>query len=176
MKSAIGAGGMGEMHKTRSKRLHQVGSLGEFPFALKEHRMGSILGTWVLLFALISSAPPVSGQTLSAQQQLARDIYKDLVEINTVTATGDTGKAADAMAAPLRAAGFAESDVQVFKPAPRKGNLVARLHGSGERKPILLLAHMDVVDARREDWSFDPFKLLEKDGCFYARGSGDDKF
>ena len=83
------------------------GSLGEFRFALKEHRMGSNLGNCVFLFALISSAPPVSGQTLSAQQQLARDIYKDLVEINTVTATGDTGKAADAMAARLRAAGFA---------------------------------------------------------------------
>src|SRR6202040_4174590 len=86
------------------------------------------------------------------------------------------GKAADAMAPRLRATGFAESDVQVFKPAPRKGNLVARLHGSGVRKPILLLAHIDVVEARREDWSFDPFKLLEKDGYFYGRGTGDDKF
>jgi acetylornithine deacetylase/succinyl-diaminopimelate desuccinylase-like protein len=80
------------------------------------------------------------------------------------------------MAARLRAAGFAESDVQVFKPVPGKGNLVARLHGSGARKPILLLAHLDVVEARREDWSFDPFQLLEKDGYFYGRGSQDDKF
>jgi acetylornithine deacetylase/succinyl-diaminopimelate desuccinylase-like protein len=134
----------------------------------------SMLG--FLFPALISAAPSVSGQALSAQRQLVRDMYQELVEINTVTPTGDTGKAADAIAARLRAAGFPESDVQVFHPAPRKGNLVARLRGTGTRKPILLLAHLDVVEARREDWSFDPFKLLEKDGYFYGRGTGDDKF
>src|SRR6202790_2303709 len=134
------------------------------------------LSLLALFIALVGAPFSASAQTGSPQQQFALDAYKALVEINTVTATGDTGKAADAMAARLRAAGFAESDVQVFKPAPRKGNLVARLHGSGARKPILLLAHIDVVEARREDWSFDPFKLLEKDGYFYARGSGDDKF
>jgi acetylornithine deacetylase/succinyl-diaminopimelate desuccinylase-like protein len=115
-------------------------------------------------------------ESLTAQQQLALDIYKELVEINTVTETGDTASAAEAMAARLRAAGFSGSDVQVFKPAARKGNLVARLRGTGARKPILLLAHLDVVPARREDWSVDPFKLIEKDGYFYARGSIDDKF
>src|SRR6202047_4488986 len=129
-----------------------------------------------LIFALITAPFPAAAQTLSPTQQFAREIYKELVEINTVTPTGDTAKAAEAMAARLRAAGFAESDVQVFKPAPRKGNLVARLHGTGARKPILLMAHLDVVEARREDWSVDPFKLLEKDGYFYGRGSGDDKF
>jgi acetylornithine deacetylase/succinyl-diaminopimelate desuccinylase-like protein len=115
-------------------------------------------------------------EALTPQQQLAFDIYKELIEIDTTTATGDTKQAADAMAARLRAAGFAEGDLQVFSPAPRKGNLVARLHGTGARKPILLLAHLDVVPARREDWSFDPFKLIEQDGYFYARGSSDDKF
>ena len=115
-------------------------------------------------------------EALTPQQQLAFDIYKELVEIDTTTATGDTKQAAEAMAARLRAAGFAEGDVQVFSPAPRKGNLVARLRGSGARKPILLLAHLDVVPAKREDWSVDPFKLIEKDGYYYARGSGDDKF
>jgi len=115
-------------------------------------------------------------QTRTAQQQLAVDVYKELVEINTVTATGDTARAAEAMAARLRASGFSESDVQVFAPAPRKGNLVARLRGTGARKPILLLAHLDVVEARREDWSVDPFKLIEKDGYFYGRGTADDKF
>src|SRR5215467_402814 len=115
-------------------------------------------------------------ETRTAQQQLAVDVYKELVEINTVTATGDTARAAEAMAARLRAAGFSESDVQVFTPAPRKGNLVARLRGTGARKPILLLAHLDVVEARREDWSVDPFKLIEKDGYFYGRGAADDKF
>jgi acetylornithine deacetylase/succinyl-diaminopimelate desuccinylase-like protein len=122
----------------------------------------------------MGSAGPALAQTLTLQQQLARDIYKELVEINTVTATGDTARAADAMAARLRAAGI--DDVQVFKPAPRKGNLVARLRGNGARRPILLMAHLDVVEALASDWSFDPFKLTEKDGYFYGRGSGDDKF
>jgi len=129
-------------------------------------------------FVLALTGAPFSAaaQTLSPNQQLAREIYKELVEINTVTPTGDTFKAAEAMAARLRAAGYSAGDLQVFNPAPRKGNLVARLHGTGARKPILLMAHLDVVEARREDWSVDPFKLLEKDGYFYARGSGDDKF
>jgi acetylornithine deacetylase/succinyl-diaminopimelate desuccinylase-like protein len=127
--------------------------------------------------ALVSFAcAAASAQTPSPRQQRAVDIYKELVEINTVTETGDTARAADAMAARLRAAGFADADVQVFKPAPRKGNLVARLHGTGARKPILLLAHIDVVEAKPEDWTTDPFKLVEKDGYFYGRGSGDDKY
>ena len=128
------------------------------------------------LACLASLTEPGHAQTLSLQQQIALDIYKELVEINTVTQTGDTGRAADAMAARLRAAGYDAADVQVFKPAPRKGNLVARLRGTGARRPILLLAHLDVVEAKPEDWSFDPFKLIEKDGYFYGRGTGDDKF
>ena len=135
-----------------------------------------ITGTMTLSVLLAIGLCVAHAQTLTAQQQLALDIYKELVEINTVTATGDTGRAADAMAARLRAVGFAGDDVQVFKPAPRKGNLVARLHGTGGRKPILLMAHLDVVEALASDWSFDPFKLTEKDGYFYGRGSGDDKF
>lgn len=114
-------------------------------------------------------------QSLAPHQRLAHDIYKELVEINTVTATGDTAKAAEAMAARLRAAGFTADDVRVFTPAPRKGNMVARLRGNGAKKPILLLAHIDVVEAKREDWSMDPFRLEEKDGYFYGRGSDDDK-
>src|SRR5215475_4976196 len=119
---------------------------------------------------------PVRAQTLTPQQQAARDIYRELVEINTVTETGDTARAAEAMAARLRAAGFADADVHVLSPAPRKGNLVARLRGTGARKPILLLAHLDVVPANREDWSVDPFTFLEKDGYFYGRGTVDDKY
>jgi acetylornithine deacetylase/succinyl-diaminopimelate desuccinylase-like protein len=134
---------------------------------------GAVAAAALLAFG---SAPPALAQTLTAQQQLAFDIYKELVEINTVTATGDTGRAADAMAARLRAAGFSGDDVQVFKPAPRKGNLVARLRGTGTRKPILLLAHLDVVEALPTDWSFDPFKLTEKDGYYYGRGTHDDKY
>ncbi|HEV7410961.1 MAG TPA: M20/M25/M40 family metallo-hydrolase [Bradyrhizobium sp.] len=130
------------------------------------------------LIAAVIAAVPASlhAEALTPQQQLAFDVYKELVEIDTTTATGDTKQAAEAMASRLRAAGFAEGDVQMFSPAPRKGNLVARLRGTGARKPILLLAHLDVVPARREDWSFDPFKLTEQDGYFYARGSSDDKF
>jgi acetylornithine deacetylase/succinyl-diaminopimelate desuccinylase-like protein len=132
--------------------------------------------TTIALVALAAPAAPARAETQTARQQLTVDIYRELVEINTVTATGDTGRAADAMAARLRAAGFTGDDVQVFKPAPRKGNLVARLHGTGARRPILLLAHLDVVEAKPEDWSTDPFKLVEKDGYFYGRGSGDDKY
>src|SRR6266850_2103857 len=125
----------------------------------------------LLLFAV-----PTLAAAQTAHQRLARDIHKELVESNTVTATGDTAKAAEAMAARLRTAGFPADDVRVFTPAPRKGNLVARLHGTGAKKPIMLLAHIDVVEAKREDWSMDPFKLIEKDGYFYGRGTADDKF
>jgi acetylornithine deacetylase/succinyl-diaminopimelate desuccinylase-like protein len=127
------------------------------------------------MIALFASAM-APAQALTPQQQLAFDIYKELVEINTVTQTGDTGRAADAMAARLIKAGFDSADLQVFKPAPRKGNLVVRLRGTGARKPMLLLAHLDVVEARPEDWSVEPFRLTEKDGYFYGRGSGDDKY
>lgn len=132
----------------------------------------------VALGALLAIGGALSSlaQAPNEQQQLALAIFKELVEINTVTATGDTGRAADAMAARLRIAGFNSADVQVFKPAPRKGNLVARLRGTGVRKPILLLAHLDVVEALPADWSFDPFKLTEKDGYYYGRGTADDKF
>jgi acetylornithine deacetylase/succinyl-diaminopimelate desuccinylase-like protein len=128
--------------------------------------------------ALFLLAFPDAGraQTRDENQKLGFAIYKELVEINTATATSDTAAAADAMAARLLAAGFAAEDVQVFKPASRKGNLVARLRGTGSRKPILLLAHLDVVPAKREDWSTDPFKLVEQDGYFYGRGTADDKF
>jgi acetylornithine deacetylase/succinyl-diaminopimelate desuccinylase-like protein len=132
-----------------------------------------------LCAAILMSAAtwtPLAAEGLNANQQRAFDIYKELIEINTVTATGDTAQAAEAMAARLRAGGFPEADVHAFSPAPRKGNLVARLRGTGARKPILLLAHIDVVPASREDWSTDPFKLIEQDGYFYARGSGDDKY
>jgi len=115
-------------------------------------------------------------EALSPNQKLTFDIFKELVEIDTTTASGDTARAADAMARRLRDAGFPEADIQVFSPAPRKGNLVARLRGTGALRPVLLLAHIDVVPASREDWSYDPFKLTEQDGYFYGRGTGDDKF
>src|SRR3954447_13543540 len=137
-------------------------------------RVGLLVVALMSAFAAVSG--PIAAEGLTPNQQRAFDIYKELIEIDTVTATGDTGKAAEAMATRLRAAGFPDADVHAFSPAPRKGNLVARLKGSGARKPILLVAHIDVVPASREDWSTDPFKLTEKDGYFYARGSWDDKY
>jgi acetylornithine deacetylase/succinyl-diaminopimelate desuccinylase-like protein len=107
---------------------------------------------------------------------VAREIYKELIEINTTdTPLGDNTKAAETMAARLRAAGIPAADIQVLSPAPRKGNLIVRYRGNGERRPLLLLAHLDVVEALREDWSFDPFKLVEQEGYFYGRGTIDDK-
>jgi acetylornithine deacetylase/succinyl-diaminopimelate desuccinylase-like protein len=115
------------------------------------------------------------GATLNPAQQLAHDILQQLIEINTADSAGDCTAAANAMAGRLKSAGFPEEDLKVLGPHPRKGNLVARLRGTGARKPILLLAHLDVVEAKREDWSFDPFKFLEKDGYYYGRGTSDDK-
>src|SRR5690242_10708259 len=111
---------------------------------------------------------------LADPRTLARDIFKQLIEINTTDSSGDTTVAAEAMAKRLRAAGFPEKDVVVIGP-PRKGNMVARLRGTGAKKPILFLAHLDVVEAKREDWSIDPFKFTEKDGYFYGRGTSDNK-
>jgi acetylornithine deacetylase/succinyl-diaminopimelate desuccinylase-like protein len=146
---------------------------------LRERRMNLARAfTIVLLLVLLSSQALYSGgvaQATSPQMQLARDIFKELIEIDTTDSRGDTTKAAEAMAARLKAAGFAPADIQVLGSNPRKGNLVARLRGTGARKPILLLAHLDVVEARREDWSMDPFKFLERDGYFYGRGTGDIK-
>ncbi len=117
----------------------------------------------------------VLSSTTAAAAPTAKDIYKELVEIDTTQSTGDTLKAAKAMAARLVKGGLRAADVKVLQSAPRRGNLVARLRGTGKRKPMLLVAHIDVVEAKREDWTTDPFKLVEKDGYYYARGSGDDK-
>ena len=134
----------------------------------------------VTSFFLSSSAlpPTAQAQTTPPQQyqQLARDILRELIEINTTHEFGST-KAAEAVAARLRAAGFSGEDVQVLGARAERGNLVARLKGKGKAKPILFLAHLDVVEARKEDWSpeFDPFKFTERDGYFYGRGTVDVK-
>jgi acetylornithine deacetylase/succinyl-diaminopimelate desuccinylase-like protein len=114
-------------------------------------------------------------RALNAHQQLARAIFKELVEINTTDSSGDCTKAAEAMAARFRATGFVAGDVAVVGPSPKKQNVVARLRGRGAGKPILLIAHLDVVEARREDWSFDPFVFIERDGYYYGRGTNDIK-
>lgn len=113
---------------------------------------------------------------LLPHQQLARDILKQLIEIDTTDADGDNTAAAQAMADRLLAAGFPPEDVQVLAPVDRKGNLVARYRGRDTgRKPLLLLAHIDVVAADPADWTLDPFTFVEQDGYFYGRGTTDDK-
>ena len=125
-----------------------------------------------------TSAATLAVAALAAQMgpdARSRDIYKQLIEINTTDSVVDVTKAAVAMAERLKTGGFAPADIQVIGPDPRKHNLVARYHGTGAKKPLLLLAHLDVVEAKREDWSFDPFVFLERDGFFYGRGTTDDK-
>jgi acetylornithine deacetylase/succinyl-diaminopimelate desuccinylase-like protein len=125
-----------------------------------------------LLLALQSAA--LAAPNPNAQR--ARDIFKELIEINTTPSTGSTTAASTAMANRLLQAGFPAADVQVVGPAgSRNHNLVARYRGTGTKRPILLLAHLDVVEARREDWSVDPFTFLERDGFFYGRGTMDVK-
>lgn len=127
--------------------------------------------------ALIATAAFVQPSTasLSPEDQLARDVFQELIEINTTDSAGSTSEAAEAMARRLTDAGFDEKDLFLGGPDPRKGNLVARLRGTGKREPLLLLAHLDVVEALRSDWSFDPFVFLERDGYYYGRGTSDDK-
>ncbi|HVM96397.1 MAG TPA: M20/M25/M40 family metallo-hydrolase, partial [Candidatus Acidoferrales bacterium] len=128
---------------------------------------------------IVSLCATLCASTVAAQltpeQSRLREIYKQLVEINTTHSTGGTTAAAEAVAKRLRAAGIRAKDIQILGPVPNKQNLVARLHGNGTRQPLLLLAHLDVVEAKRSDWSIDPFKLNEKDGYFYGRGTLDDK-
>jgi acetylornithine deacetylase/succinyl-diaminopimelate desuccinylase-like protein len=121
-------------------------------------------------------APALSAQ-LAPHQSQAKEIYQQLVEINTSHSVGDTTVAAQAMADRLIKAGLPKEDVRVLIEVPRKGNLVARFRAKtpSSKKPILLLAHLDVVEAKLEDWSMDPFKFIEKDGYYYARGIVDDK-
>ncbi len=129
------------------------------------------------LLALTLLAACLPGQTMppEAERQLARSIYKEMIEIKSGYTTGATTPVAEAMAARLKAAGFPDSDIFVGGAIPKKANLVVRYHGTGSQKPILLLAHTDVVEAKREDWSMDPFQFIERDGYFYGRGTGDDK-
>jgi acetylornithine deacetylase/succinyl-diaminopimelate desuccinylase-like protein len=107
--------------------------------------------------------------------ELARSLFQQLVEIKTTESALGSTPAAEAMAQRLREGGFAAEDVQVVGPGGRKQNLVARLKGTGRKRPVLLIGHLDVVEARREEWTVDPFVFLEKDGYFYGRGTQDMK-
>ncbi|MBM4195361.1 MAG: M20/M25/M40 family metallo-hydrolase [Gemmatimonadetes bacterium] len=139
--------------------------------------------TLTALAALGGGWPAVTaaqGRPLTPTQQLAREVYQELIELNTSTNTSGTTIAAQAMARRFRAAGFAESDMFIGGVREDKHNLVVRYRGRGgpnAPKPVLLLAHLDVVEALKSDWSpdLDPFKLVERDGYFYGRGTTDDK-
>ena len=129
-----------------------------------------------LIAALLAGAS--SAQAPAPDEADFRALYKELVEINTTRSVGSCTRAAEAMRAHLLAAGFQAVDAQILAPAdrPNDGALIAVLHGrDAQAKPILLLAHIDVVEAKREDWQRDPFKLVEENGWFYARGANDDK-
>lgn len=129
---------------------------------------------WLAGLAVAGTA---HGAEITPVQKQMRAIYQELVETNTTNSVGSCTVAAQKMARRLKAGGFKDSELQIIIPpgGPKKGNLVARLKGDGSKKPLLLLAHIDVVEARREDWERDPFKLVEENGMFYARGASDDK-
>src|SRR5258707_5750288 len=136
---------------------------------------------WIGPFFCLLLALPVMAQEMSpadeATRKLAVDIFKQLIEINTTDSVGSVTAAAEAMAQRFRDAGFPESEIHVPGPSSndRKKNIVVRLHGSGKHKPVLLIGHLDVVEARREDWTTDPFQFVEKDGYYYGRGTSDMK-
>ena len=138
-------------------------------------RAAKILSTAVALAVTASAAAVPRTPADSASIKLATDIFKQLIEINTTDSVGSTTIAAEAMAKRLRDAGFPAEDVAVLGPDPRKGNMVARLHGTEAHKPVLLIGHLDVVEAKPSDWTTDPFQFLEKDGYYYGRGTQDMK-
>ena len=132
------------------------------------------------VLSFLTFAAPLAAQQLSANQQFLKDVYKELIEINSSVMTSGTTIAAQAMARRFRDAGFPEQDIYMGGPRADKHNLVVRYHGKGGAnapKPLLLLAHLDVVEALKTDWSpdLDPFKFIEKDGYYYGRGTADDK-
>jgi acetylornithine deacetylase/succinyl-diaminopimelate desuccinylase-like protein len=131
-----------------------------------------LLSSAVLLALLCSYS---QAQIDDATRQLSHNLFQQLIEINTTDSVGNVTTAAQAMAQRFRDAGFPEGDLHILGPNERKKNLVVRLHGSGKHKPVLLIGHLDVVEARREDWTTDPFQFVEKDGYYYGRGTQDMK-
>ena len=138
---------------------------------------------WKLSAILLSTAlgaglfvRGAAAEALGPQQQLAHDIYKELVEINTVTATGDTRQAAEAMAARLRAAGLPRPTCRSSRPRRARAIWWRGCAAPARASRSCCSRISTSCEAKREDWSIDPFKLIEKDGYFYARGSGDDKY
>ena len=140
-------------------------------------RRNSVLLCSCSLFLLTCSPlpPSVRAQDQDASHTEAVDIFRQLIEINTTDSVGSVTAAAKAMQQRFLDAGFAASDLQLLGPNDRKQNLVVRYHGTSGKKPILLIGHLDVVEARREDWTTDPFQFVTKDGYYYGRGTQDMK-
>src|SRR5262245_27239042 len=115
----------------------------------------------VALPLMLCIAASVRAQEKEKNQQLAREILEQLIEINTTDSVGNVSAASEAMAKRLRQAGYSEQDMHLAGPRDNKKNLVVRYRGSGKRKPVLFIGHLDVVEARRADWTSDPFTLLE---------------
>jgi len=128
-----------------------------------------------LVLVCLTAGSAANAMTDTQTRRLALDMFKQLVEINTTESAGNVTTAAEAMAQRLRTAGFPESDINLVGDDPRKKNLVVRLRGTGKARPVLLIGHLDVVEARGEDWSMDPFQFIEKDGYYYGRGTSDMK-
>jgi len=133
------------------------------------------MGITLLLGSALLAAVALRAQNSPEINQEARAILEQLVQINTTDSVGNVTTAAQAMAERFRAAGFPEEDVIVAGPTERKKNLVVRFRGLGKRPPVLFIGHLDVVEARREDWTTDPFEFIERDGFFYGRGTRDMK-
>jgi acetylornithine deacetylase/succinyl-diaminopimelate desuccinylase-like protein len=136
---------------------------------------GKILNRLIVCLYAICLVPTANAQLDDATKQLSHDIFKQLIEINTTDSVGSVTAASEAMARRFRDAGYPDEDIYIGGPNDRKKNVVIRLHGSGKHKPVLLIGHLDVVEARREDWTTDPFQFVEKDGYFYGRGTQDMK-
>lgn len=129
----------------------------------------------VLAVAVLLSGRIAAADAAADTRALARDMFKQLIEINTADSVGSVTAASEAMAQRFRDAGFPQSDIHLLGATDRTRNLVVRLRGTGKKKPILLIGHLDVVEARREDWTTDPFQLVVKDGYYYGRGTRDMK-
>src|SRR5664279_3440842 len=129
----------------------------------------------ILIFSIAVQFVSAQISKLPAEQELAHSIFKELIEINTTHSIGDCTPASEAMAKRLKEGGFDEKDIVIIGPLARNKNMIARFHGSGKQPPILFLAHLDVVEAKPADWSYDPFKLTETNGYFYGRGTLDVK-
>ena len=151
----------------------------EFHLIPEKNKMKSFV-TFLFIFSITILSVAINAQASEGtqsdieNQRLARELFRELIEINTTLKVGST-KAAEAMAVRFKSAGFPENDVKILGPQPQHMNLIVRYQGKGTLRPILLIGHLDVVEALRQDWSTDPFKFIERDGYFYGRGTTDMK-